>query len=967
MFKGAPLRMLILLAAVACGAAEPPDEQQQLREAAASLNKAAALRLAGKKAEAMAAAERAVTLYREIRDEKAAPDFPLALRILGQLKYEAGQLDEANQLLQEAAYRWLVSKKEDQRPAIANLLDLGNLQKARGRPELAETFYRRAYLAQGRRKEKDDISAKAARALGKYYLDKGEYQRAVQPLRDALAIRRSFLGLKHADYAQSLNDLGVLYSHLHHYDQAERYLAEAAEVFKTATGAGLSYATCLGNLGALCHTKGDLARARELLQQSLEIFKKVGGENPFEYGQGLLNLGQLLATLGEYGEAEPLLRNALRVFDGNPNRQGPSRALALAALARVHAATGRPADAFQEFVEVLELQQLEIQRVFAVSTEPGMYDYLATIRLTLDSLLSLPVDANRTAPDAAPALTWTLRRKGIILETLSRFAEEQMDPPEESIRIRVRNLQGMHKRLAALSTNPGNDPASERQRAALAENIDVYERQLHRAISAYRRQQTQPFHRVDAEKVRARLPAGTALVEVLRIRVMNFKAKGKEPLWKPDHYVAFVVRAEMDAPVRLIDLGPAEAIDKGVQEFREKIQQAPRELRVSDEKTVEEDFRTVGRELYQLVFAPLAPALGKASTIYLGPDGELNRVPFEALVDPEERYLIETVRFAYLRTGRDLLPRIPRPRPGVPNRPVPGPGRPAPAPVPAAARGTVVFAGPDYDLKADQRQAKAKAILGDRFETTVVLRGAPPVATRGMRWQALPGAAAEADDVDRALRSRYRPVKKYVGPDALEEVFKALPAPRLLHIATHGFFLPDVKPEPAAEEPETPAVPAAGAGARLARLRQFKNPLLRSGIVLAGANASGERTAQPGSDDGWVTAEEIALMDLHGTELVVLSACETGLGDVRAGQGVYGLRHAFLYAGARSLVLSLFEVPDAQTREMMKRFYESLEAGPGKLDGLHQAKLDVLRQRRKQSGAAHPFFWASFILVGDPK
>src|SRR5205814_3847318 len=175
--------------------------------------------------------------------------------------------------------------------------------------------------------------------------------------------------------------------------------------------------------------------------------------------------------------------------------------------------------------------------------------------------------------------------------------------------------------------------------------------------------------------------------------------------------------------------------------------------------------------------------------------------------------------------------------------------------------------------------------------------------------------------------SAYGPVKSYVGPQALEEVLKALPAPRVLHLATHGFFLDHAPAMPVDEE----AIGAGrGAGAVRGRLRQLDNPLLRSGIVLAGANTVGDKTATR-VDDGWVTAEEIALLNLRGTELVVLSACQTGLGDVKTGEGVYGLRRAFLYAGAETLVTSLFEVPDTETRELMTRFYAGLRAGQGKL------------------------------------
>src|SRR5205085_2273393 len=132
----------------------------------------------------------------------------------------------------------------------------------------------------------------------------------------------------------------------------------------------------------------------------------------------------------------------------------------------------------------------------------------------------------------------------------------------------------------------------------------------------------------------------------------------------------------------------------------------------------------------------------------------------------------------------------------------------------------------------------------------------------------------------------YGPVQAYVGPEALEEVLKALPAPRILHLATHGFFL-DHEPQALAA-----AEDGAGAGWARGRLKHMDNPLLRSGIVLAGANTIGDKEAPARVEDGWVTAEEIALLNLHGTELVVLSACQTGLGDVKSGEGVFGLRRA---------------------------------------------------------------------------
>src|SRR5205823_1142275 len=201
-------------------------------------------------------------------------------------------------------------------------------------------------------------------------------------------------------------------------------------------------------------------------------------------------------------------------------------------------------------------------------------------------------------------------------------------------------------------------------------------------------------------------------------------------------------------------------------------------------------------------------------------------------------YLLETYRCAYLSSGRDLL-----------------------RPEAARAKGTVVFAGPDYKLGAAERLARAEKLLAKK--EALAMRSASAGELRSVGWKALPGAAEDG----------------------------------------------------------------AGAGWARSRLKHLDNPLLRSGIVLAGANTIGDKETAARVEDGWVTAEEIALLNLRGTELVVLSACQTGLGDVKSGEGVFGLRRAFLYAGAETLVTSLFEVPDSETRALMTRFYTGLRAG----------------------------------------
>jgi CHAT domain-containing protein/Tfp pilus assembly protein PilF len=169
---------------------------------------------------------------------------------------------------------------------------------------------------------------------------------------------------------------------------------------------------------------------------------------------------------------------------------------------------------------------------------------------------------------------------------------------------------------------------------------------------------------------------------------------------------------------------------------------------------------------------------------------------------------------------------------------------------------------------------------------------------------------------------------------ASKSALTALDAPQLLHIATHGFFLADQK---------------------------ISNPLLRSGLALSGANMRSGSRDSGAKSEGILTALEATNLNLWGTKLVTLSACDTGLGEIRNGEGVYGLRRAFFLAGAETLVMSLWPVNDAVTREMMTTYYTRLKSGAGRGDALRASQLAMLTSTSHK----HPFYWAGFIQAGE--
>ena len=192
----------------------------------------------------------------------------------------------------------------------------------------------------------------------------------------------------------------------------------------------------------------------------------------------------------------------------------------------------------------------------------------------------------------------------------------------------------------------------------------------------------------------------------------------------------------------------------------------------------------------------------------------------------------------------------------------------------------------------------------------------------------------------------------FTGSQATENVIKQLQAPKILHIATHGFFLQNV-PQVA---PTDFGTTLQGTRNAQPNIRPAENPLLRAGLALAGANPR-----KSGNEDGILTALEAAGLNLSGTKLVVLSACKTGLGDVQNGEGVYGLRRAFAIAGAESQLMSLWAVNDYRTNQLMVNYYQRLKNNVGRSDALRQTQLKMLQKPESQ----HPYYWAAFIPSGD--
>jgi len=435
----------------------------------------------------------------------------------------------------------------------------------------------------------------------------------------------------------------------------------------------------------------------------------------------------------------------------------------------------------------------------------------------------------------------------------------------------------------------------------LESKIDDMERDIS-VRSVEFRIQSQP---VTLDAVQAAIPEGTALIEFLFYYPFDFKAGGKDS----PHYVAYIMTTH--GTPEWVDLGNANAIDSEVNKFRASL------------RGDQSDVRQRGRVLDELVMRPVRNRLNKfgkkIKRLLISPDAELSLFPFAALVDETNHYLIENYSITYLTSGRDLL----RFRNSLPGKQPP-----------------LIVANPNFNLQQ-------KPISSE-------LQTAQTMAERRRSRESLDyfSPLDEARNEAQALHSVLRDASILSGDQATEAAVKQIHGPRILHLITHGFFQENQK-RVGRNLQET----MWGGNTSPSAIALNENPLLRSGLALAGANQpSNEKT-----EDGILTALEAAGLDLWGTKLVVLSACETGLGDVQNGEGVFGLRRAFVLAGAESQVMSLWRVNEEATRELMVKYYQRLVSGEGRGEALRQVQLEMLSEAKY----SRPYFWAGFVESGN--
>jgi len=944
------------------------------------------LAAAGDYAGARPLLERALAIQ-ELALSPDHPDLIRGLSNLGALLVRLGDLAAARPLLERALALRESSLGPEHADVAASLTNLANLERAAGELEEARAYFERALAIKTAIYGPDHLEvAIVLNNMANVLSDLGDLVAARQTCERALAIREKQLGPDHADVASTLNNLGTIYRNLGEFDEALRSLRRALAIEEKVKGIDhLDLARPLSNLALVLKDMGRPEEAIPYIDRALRIRERALPESHPLMAQTLNNLARVRLAAGDLAVARSAAERARAIFDETLPAGHPSRAVIRHSLGKISLAEDRLDDAETLLREALaiaastlgtdhplhgeilidlaavSLRQGEIKAAFAqaIAAERALRQHL---RLTARALseremlgygssgtealdLALSALVGGGAADAgAIASAWeaVIGSRALVLEEIARRHAAAREAEDPATRLAMERLSSARNRLARLAVS-----------AADAERPEAYLQAIRVATADKERwerrlgdQRETDAGDIGLPQVRAALPADAALVGFVRYR--RHLAGPVPPRAGTSKleaaYLAFVLPARDPSP-RVIALGTAREVDEAVGDWRLESSTDPRGV-AAGTATPDDRVRSAGERARRLIWDPLPRSLGQSASVFLVPDGLLLLVNLLALPTSGNQFLLESGPLLQMLSAERDLVRLERPAP--------------------VGDGLLLVGDPAFDATPGllRRVTAAGGIAGAAAGSLPGHRGAQIRCDglRALRFQALPGAQGELAEI-RSIWSRVsRPggvegerIVLLDGEQASEGKVKQMVAGfRVLHFATHGYVANALCAT-------SPASPGAGS----ARGAGGEGALLVSGLALAGVNRRNDPEAASAPDDGLLTAEEIASLDLSAADWAVLAACDTGTGDLRDGEGVMGLRRAFAIAGARTLLMSLWKVDDQATRAWMRALYEARASGLSTPAAVRQAGMRLVTQQRQAGRTTHPFFWAGFVAVGD--
>jgi CHAT domain-containing protein/Flp pilus assembly protein TadD len=846
------------------------------------------------------------------------PDYAASQNNLGLLYYYTGQYNKAETFLIQAKDTWKKVSGEMHPDYAIGLNNLAILYKDMGLYEKAEPLLLQSKEIRGKvLGELHPDYANTLNSLALLYLSMGQFEKAGALFIQTKDILKKVSGEEHPNYATCLNSLAVLYETTGQYSKAEPIYLEANEIFKRSLGQEHpDYAMGLDNLALLYDKTGQYEKSEPLHILSMEIRKKVLGTEHPDYAGSLNNLAFLYTRIGRYDKAEPLFIQSLATWKKVVGNKHPNYISNLSNLAGLYEDMGQYDKAEPLLLESSRIITENLKNTFTILSEKEKGNYLKNNTDVIETNNSFFYNNRKASPAMlSNNFNQQLFYKSLTLADTRNMLSSVQQSRDTTVQRLFKDWQTYKGILAKQYALP---LAERRSNLKLLETqSENVEKELTRRSAAFSNQQK--AINISLQDVQQNLQPDEVAIEFVSFQLYR---RG----WKDSTvYAAYILQKNNPVPV-FIPLFE----EKQLQKVFDKATALALNADKDEREAVRVDSLYGDKDLYKLVWQPLEPYLTGIKKIAYSPAGKLYGIAFHALRTNDATLLMDKYQLQQYTSTRQVALR----------QAVDQLTKPA---------GITLFGNASFSLDSLQLEKQKKKQPGNETATVSIFT-AQSRSSDQTAWVNLPGTDKEVKAIQQLFEQHTIANKLFTETTATEENLKALDgrSPQIIHLATHGFFLP------APDKKKKEADVSPGNTYTLA-----DDPLIRSGLILAGANyAWSGKTPIRGVEDGIATAYEIAQLNLSNTELVVLSACESALGDVKGSEGVFGLQRSFKIAGVKKMIVSLWQVPDKETAELMTSFYGYWMNGKGIDESFRQAQADMRKKNEDDI-----YYWAAFVLV----
>lgn len=869
---------------------------------------------------------------REKQNGKLTVQYGGNLINLAKLYYNMAYYEKAEPLLIEAIQIFKEDLKNINHPFYSNaLIMLSLLYSQLGQFNKSELlFLENINLIERNIGKENDKYAGSINNLALLYANMGNYTKAEKYFLSALEIKLKISGKNNLFYASSLQNLGVLYSNIGDFKKAEYYYLETRQVLDSLNlKEHPDYAALLANLSSVYQKTNRLKESEKLILESIEIFEKSSNVAGPEYALALGNLANLYQDIGDYLKAEPLFMKDKKIIESSLGKQNPEYTLAIYNLASFYFLKK---DFMKCNLLLNELDTLDRSLVKMATqhlSENELQKYISIFSKRQDFMFSFAhnisvrnevLDLNENSISET-CYNNVLFYKGILSDIVenTKFLATLDSSTYDKFNLHRSYLRSLAQEYSKVKSERDSDYVVDLEMKA-----NSLEKDLRRNVEPFQNR----FQQVNWKDVQIKLRQNEASIEFIHYK---YSIGG---LSDSIYYAAMIITKDMTRPYFLPLFEESKLNSLFLFNGEHKSDYVNAIYTMPDRGIVNQEGSKIS--LYDVLWKPIESQIKGINKIYFSPSGLLHRINLSAIPVSNEETLADRYQLIELNSTRQLL---------------------NDQKFNVKDNIAVLYGGINFekDTILLQNETKSKDFVMASRSINEISFTSIDTSLRGGSWGYLLGTEKEVNALEKIILSVKIPVRLVKGHDATEESIKLIgkhkmPSPRILHIATHGYFFPD---------PKLNAASGVNIHQETNIFKISDHPMMRSGLIMAGGNAAwkGVNSTNDNEDGIW-TAYEISQMDLTNTELVVLSACETGLGDIQGNEGVYGLQRAFKIAGAKYLIMSLWQVPDKQTSLLMTTFYKKWLVDKLSIPQAFQGAQKELREL-----GFDPYQWAGFILV----